>query len=179
MNIRKKFSAQFMLISLFILFIIYTLISGVIFQIIKFNEYKSEISSLNKEISDTKKEIENLSNTIKENEGLLGERLKVIDNNYSMGYIKVILKESNKNKGGFINLKSNEITIMFKSDYNELAKVLFEEIGIKIDELAESTSVESTVEQIKIQQIKEFKELLDEGIITQEEFDKKKQELLR
>lgn len=97
----------------------------------------------------------------------------------SSGYIKVILKESNKNKGGFINLKSNEITIMFKSDYNELAKVLFEEIGIKIDELAESTPVECTVEQIKIQQIKEFKELLDEGIITEEEFDKKKQELLR
>ena len=58
MNIRKKFSAQFMLVSLFILFIIYTLISGFIFQIKKFNEYKSEISLLNKEISATKKEIE-------------------------------------------------------------------------------------------------------------------------
>ena len=61
MNIRKKFSAQFMLVSLFILFIIYTLISGFIFQIKKFNEYKSEISLLNKEISATKKEIEMLN----------------------------------------------------------------------------------------------------------------------
>ena len=83
MNIRKKFSAQFMLVSLFILFIIYTLISGFIFQIKKFNEYKSEISLLNKEISATKKEIEMLKSVengnIKEDlESIARNRLNLV-----------------------------------------------------------------------------------------------------
>ena len=38
MNIRKKFSAQFMLVSVFILFIVYTLISGFYISVIKNNE---------------------------------------------------------------------------------------------------------------------------------------------
>lgn len=83
MNIRKKFSAQFMLVSLFILFIIYTLISGFIFQIKKFNEYKSEISLLNKEISATKKEIEMLKsvengNTKEDLESIVRNRLNMV-----------------------------------------------------------------------------------------------------
>ena len=83
MNIRKKFSAQFMLVSLFILFIIYTLISGFIFQIKKFNEYKSEISLLNKEISATKKEIETLKsienrNTKEDLESIARNRLNMV-----------------------------------------------------------------------------------------------------
>ena len=60
MNIRKKFSAQFMLVTVFILFIVYTLISNFVFQVKKLNEYKAEISSLNKQISSTKKQIEEL-----------------------------------------------------------------------------------------------------------------------
>ena len=83
MNIRKNFSAQFMLVSLFILFIIYTLISGFIFQIKKFNEYKSEISLLNKEISATKKEIEMLKsiengNTKEDLESIARNRLNMV-----------------------------------------------------------------------------------------------------
>ena len=60
MNIRKKFSAQFMLVTVFILFIVYTLISNFVFQVKKLNEYKAEISSLNKQISSTKKQIKDL-----------------------------------------------------------------------------------------------------------------------
>ena len=60
MNIRKKFSAQFILVRVFILFIVYTLITSFVFQIRKLNEYKSEISSLNKQIVKTKQEIEEL-----------------------------------------------------------------------------------------------------------------------
>ena len=50
MNVRKKFSAQFILVSVFILFVIYTIISGFIFQITKLNEYKllsSKLETLN------------------------------------------------------------------------------------------------------------------------------------
>lgn len=60
MNIRKKFSVQFVLVRLFILFIIYTLITSFVFQIKKLNEYKHEISKLNKQIVITKQEIDKL-----------------------------------------------------------------------------------------------------------------------
>jgi len=60
MNIRKKFSAQFMLVIVFILFIAYTIITSFVFQIKKVNEYKAEISSLNKQIHTTKEQIEEL-----------------------------------------------------------------------------------------------------------------------
>lgn len=63
MNIRKKFSAQFILLVVFLLFIVYTLIASFIFQVKKLNEYKAEISSLNKQIATTKKQIEELKNT--------------------------------------------------------------------------------------------------------------------
>lgn len=62
MNIRKKFSAQFILVTVFVLFIVYTLINNFVFQVKKLNEYKAEISSLNKQISNTKKEIKALKN---------------------------------------------------------------------------------------------------------------------
>ena len=60
MNIRKKFSVQFVLVRLFILFIIYTLITSFVFQIKKLNEYKHELSKLNKQIASTKQEIDKL-----------------------------------------------------------------------------------------------------------------------
>ena len=40
MNIRKKFSAQFMLVTVFILFIVYTLISNFVFQVKQIEELK-------------------------------------------------------------------------------------------------------------------------------------------
>ena len=55
---------------------------------------EEKIEKLNLETEEAKKEIEDLLNKIKDNEEALGQRLKVIDNNYSMGYIKVILSSS-------------------------------------------------------------------------------------
>ena len=86
MNIRKKFSAQFILVSVFILFVIYTIISGFIFQITKLNEYKSEISLLNDQISSTKKEIEKLKeiengNTEEDLETIARNRLNMVKPN--------------------------------------------------------------------------------------------------
>ena len=39
-------------------------------------------------------------------------------------------------------------------------------------------SARGTIEKTDVERIKEFKELLDSGIITQEEFDAKKKQLL-
>lgn len=83
MNIRKKFSAQFILVVVFILFIVYTLITSFVFQVKKLNEYKAEISSLNKQIITTKEQIEDLKkiehSDINENlETIARERLNMV-----------------------------------------------------------------------------------------------------
>ena len=53
-----------------------------------------EIEALDVEIKNTQEEIKDLENNIKLNQDALGERLKVINNNYSMGYLKVILSST-------------------------------------------------------------------------------------
>lgn len=80
MNIRKKFSGQFMVMSVFVLFICVSLITGFIFQLTKLKEYKGEIASLNKQISETKKEITNLKKVDKTQdlETIARERLNMV-----------------------------------------------------------------------------------------------------
>lgn len=60
MNLRKKFSSQFLVISMFLVFMVFSLASGFIFQITKVKEYRLDIANLNKEIDYTKSEIEKL-----------------------------------------------------------------------------------------------------------------------
>ncbi|MGL4913007.1 MAG: FtsB family cell division protein [Romboutsia sp.] len=60
MNIRKKFSSQIILVSMFLVFMVFGLLTGVLFQVTKANQYKTEIANLNKEIEDTKLEIKKL-----------------------------------------------------------------------------------------------------------------------
>ncbi|MGL4913156.1 MAG: murein hydrolase activator EnvC family protein [Romboutsia sp.] len=58
------------------------------------NNTNDKITKLDSEIETTKSEIENLENKIKKNEKDLGKRLKAINNNYSIGYMKVILSST-------------------------------------------------------------------------------------
>jgi cell division protein FtsB len=60
MNLRKKFSSQFLVISMFLVFMVSSLASGFVFQITKVKEYRLEIANLNKEMNYTKSEIEKL-----------------------------------------------------------------------------------------------------------------------
>ncbi|WP_325275706.1 septum formation initiator family protein [Romboutsia sp.] len=60
MNLRKIFSSQFLVISMFLIFMVFSLASGFVFQITKVKQYRSEIVNLNKQIDNTKEEIENL-----------------------------------------------------------------------------------------------------------------------
>lgn len=57
-------------------------------------ESNSKIETLNVEIEKNQEEIKKLQENINKNEELLGQRLKVINDNYSMGYIKVILSST-------------------------------------------------------------------------------------
>lgn len=60
MNLRKKFSGQFILLYIFIGILGISMISGFVFQVQKLSEYKQEISSLTKEIQSIKKETEKI-----------------------------------------------------------------------------------------------------------------------
>ena len=55
------------------------------------NEANKQLENLNSEIKSTESQIDTISKKIDDNEIKLGERLKVVNNNYSMGYIKIIL----------------------------------------------------------------------------------------
>lgn len=100
------------------------------------------------------------------------------------GYIQLVIIGSQESKAGLLAANSDENTIMFGTEYNELAKKLVNLIESKIDELqvgqvAATTTIIQQPTQSVAQQIKEFKESLDSGIITQEEFNTKKAELLK
>ncbi|MCI6738596.1 MAG: septum formation initiator family protein [Intestinibacter sp.] len=62
MNLRKKFSGQWILIYMFASFVVFTLIVGVIVQLQNIRDYKEEISKLECEIDDTENEIKKFQN---------------------------------------------------------------------------------------------------------------------
>ena len=90
MNIRKKFSAQYIMISIFVCFICFSLITGFIFQFTKLKEYKSEIASINNQIDETRAEIKKLKeeNGSKDLEDLARERLNMVKPNETV-YIDI------------------------------------------------------------------------------------------
>ena len=56
----KKFMGQYMSVCLFVFFLVFSIISGFVFQIQKINEYKAQIAQINDQIEDTKEEISKL-----------------------------------------------------------------------------------------------------------------------
>ena len=62
MNLRKRFSGQYTLICMFAVFIIFTLIVGIIVQLQYIRDYKVEIYTLKYELNSTKTDIKNLKN---------------------------------------------------------------------------------------------------------------------
>ncbi|MGM9535986.1 MAG: septum formation initiator family protein [Intestinibacter sp.] len=62
MNLKKKFSGQCILIYMFVSFIIFTLVVGVVVQLQNIRDYKEEISRLESEIKDTESEIKKIQN---------------------------------------------------------------------------------------------------------------------
>lgn len=56
----KKFMGQYMIVCLFVFFLVFSIISGFVFQIQKINEYKAQIAQINDQIEDTKEEISKL-----------------------------------------------------------------------------------------------------------------------
>ena len=65
MNLRKKFSGQYMLICMFAFFIIFSLIIGVIVQLQNIRDYKEQITTLKYELDDTEKQLLRLQDALK------------------------------------------------------------------------------------------------------------------
>lgn len=64
----KRFMGQYMILGLFVFFLVFSIITGFIFQIRKVNEYKSQIAQINSQIEDTKDEISKLEKLSKDDD---------------------------------------------------------------------------------------------------------------
>lgn len=93
------------------------------------------------------------------------------------GYIQFGVGGGLENVGGLQQAASDENSITFPYRYNKLVneiKTYIENIMLKQNDTSTSNNVSiSTADEIK-----RFKELLDMGIITQDEFEAKKKQLL-
>ncbi len=78
----KRFTGQYLVVVLFVFFLVFSIITGFIFQVNKVNEYKAEISNLNNEIKDTKEEISRLEKLCNDNdlETIAREQLGMVKN---------------------------------------------------------------------------------------------------
>ena len=127
-----------------------------------------------------------LINTI--NHGLKGEKtipLKSITAvqlkkpGLTNGYIQFGILGGNENKGGVFAATQDENTIMFaKKHYTDMVELKEHIEAVIFGQDSPTTIINQSTEKSAVEQVKELKELLDMEIITQEEFEKKKNELL-
>lgn len=95
------------------------------------------------------------------------------------GHIQFTLMGGTEDKGGAFSASGDENTITINSEVNELAEEVVSYMNNKIREFKTSKGTTQVVNNISAaDELLKFKQLLDAGIITQEEFDKKKQQLL-
>ena len=99
------------------------------------------------------------------------------------GYIQFIMAGTKEVKSGIIGGKIDENVVYSDSSFKKSNKQInddFEEIKKYIEDFNSNQNNTTVVQNVKspVEQVRELKELLDMGDISQEEFDKKKKELL-
>ena len=79
----KKFIGQYIIVGLFVFFLVFSIITGFIFQINKIIEYKNQIAQINNQIEDTKDEISKLKKISKDDdlEDVARDKLGMIKSN--------------------------------------------------------------------------------------------------
>ena len=97
------------------------------------------------------------------------------------GYIQFIMAGTKEVKSGIIGGKIDENVVYSDSSFKKSNKQInddFEEIKKYIEDFNSNQNNTTVVQNVKspVEQVKELKELLDMGAISQEEFDKKKKE---
>jgi len=95
---------------------------------------------------------------------------------FSAGYLRILLAGDKPDVAG---TDMNPHTIMFKKKNNEDMKKIKDTIYDLVNNALKSDVGTTVINQISsADELKKFKDLLDSGIITQEEFEAKKKELL-
>lgn len=96
----------------------------------------------------------------------------------AVGFIQFSYPGSIDNKGGVTGAVNDENSIVFEPSQLSLARQIVEYIEERRAEAKNPAPTQIVQQASAADEIKKFKELLDMGIITQEEFDAKKKQLL-
>ena len=145
----------------------------------KISSTNEEINKLDLQINDIKSEINDLENNIKNNKEQLSKRIKVINSNYSMSYIKILLNSSSisdflnnmyivkqivkQDKEVLTELDENKQEIEDKKSQIEKKKVEQEELKLLLEKDSESLNADKVeVENLKTELEKEENELESE-----------------
>ena len=91
------------------------------------------------------------------------------------GYIQFTLSGGNESTKGIMNATKDENTVMFKKKDNELVNKIKDEIE-RLKSSAHSSGV--VIQASSADEIRKYKQLLDDGIISENEFNTKKKELI-
>jgi len=93
---------------------------------------------------------------------------------WTNGYIQITVPGGLESKKGLFDATQDENTVIFTKKNNELV----DQIKSKIEELISRQHTGYINQLSPADEIRKYKELLDDGLITQEEFEKKKKQLL-
>ena len=96
----------------------------------------------------------------------------------AVGFIQFSYPGSVENKGGVIAAVNDENSIAFQPNQLPLAQEIIHFIEARREELRQPAQAAVIQQPSAADELKKFKELLDMGAITQEEFDAKKKQLL-
>lgn len=96
------------------------------------------------------------------------------------GHIQFSVLGGNESRGGVLSASGDENTVTFNADKNREAQTIHEYLNNKLKEIktGKNAPIVQSVAVSVADELKKFKELLDMGVITQEEFDTKKKQLL-
>lgn len=97
------------------------------------------------------------------------------------GHLQFSLLGGNESRGGVLSAASDENTITFGADKNNEAQKIHEYLNNKLREIKANKNapiIQAVPATSAADELKKFKELLDMGVISQEEFDAKKRQLL-
>lgn|GEM_PF-1974432 len=95
---------------------------------------------------------------------------------WTNGYIQITVPDGIESKKGLLDATLDENTVVFTSKNNELV----DQIKSKIEELMSQQRTGHIINQLSpADEKRRYKELLDDGVITQEEFEQKKKTVTR
>ena len=95
------------------------------------------------------------------------------------GYLQLVVMGSQENKGGLYSALKDENTICFVGKkYNKQAEEIKQYIENHIANKEKNNSME-IIQEDKYDKLAKLKKLLDEGVLTQEEFELEKEKILK